>query len=929
MNGTAGRSRAGARRRRAGAAVAAALAVAALAALVPAAEAGLPDHPAIVHAPPPAWVAPAGPLRPAPAEASAIALRQLDEQVLADGDASAVFSRRVVEVLSQQGLEEAAQWEVGFDPDSQKLAVHGLEVFRDGVWSDRLATSRASVLQREPELDRRLYDESLTLLMVVEDVRVGDLVRIAHTVEGFNPVLGDRYAGGFALGWSVPVAEHRLRVVAPAGRPLFYRLHGAGAPRPERTVGDGRVALTWHRLEVAAVEPEHDPPAGWVSFPFVQLSQFRTWAEVAEWGRALYPPQPPPPEVTEVAIEIAGASPGDSGAQLVAATRWVQDRVRYFAIALGPHSHAPYDLDEIVRRRYGDCKDKARLLIGLLGALGIEAWPALVDVDFGARLADFHPSPFAFDHVVVVARPDGPRGRRVWIDATLELQGGGAGDLWFPPYGAALELRPGVEALTAVPAEPSRPGVTAVRYDYRLGEAGEPFEVDIATTYRRDGADRMRRTLAGTGAGELLERYVEFYTDGERTVEPRAPLEVADDREADELAVTERYRVVGCWQRAESMLNCDLLPLTLLADLVEPASSERSSPLRLPRDLHTRETVSIEAATPWDFEPVEESEENPWFEFTVASTPGERSIELVYELETRARMVEPEGVARYARALRSTLGATGYSLQSDQPLERSPAKAEDPLEPLYVAIGCAVLAAFPLALLTAVVVLLVIVRRRNRRLREETPMGTQTPPRLAATCPRCGAATSPGTRFCAACGSALDSTTTAAKAGKGGAGPIVAVLAAVGCGVVAIAFIGIIAAILIPNFIDALGKAKQKRTVADMRLIATGLESYRATEGSYPDVATAGELAAVLEEAGLLTETPTADGWKHPLGYTCWQSDPSADGCDDYRLGSPAADGEFEHPDLGDYPPATTERSDFTRDIVYGPEGVVQAPGEP
>src|SRR5436305_14595310 len=43
---------------------------------------------------------------------------------------------------------------------------------------------------------------------------------------------------------------------------------------------------------------------------------------------------------------------------------------------------------------------------------------------------------------------------------------------------------------------------------------------------------------------------------------------------------------------------------------------------------------------------------------------------------------------------------------------------------------------------------------------------------------------------------------------------------------IVVAIIGIIAALLIPNFLDALQKAKQKRTVADMRNAGTAMFSW-------------------------------------------------------------------------------------------------------
>ena len=44
---------------------------------------------------------------------------------------------------------------------------------------------------------------------------------------------------------------------------------------------------------------------------------------------------------------------------------------------------------------------------------------------------------------------------------------------------------------------------------------------------------------------------------------------------------------------------------------------------------------------------------------------------------------------------------------------------------------------------------------------------------------------------------------------------------------IVVAIIGIIAALLIPNFLDALQKAKQKRTVSDLRNTGTAMMSWR------------------------------------------------------------------------------------------------------
>jgi type IV pilus assembly protein PilA len=101
---------------------------------------------------------------------------------------------------------------------------------------------------------------------------------------------------------------------------------------------------------------------------------------------------------------------------------------------------------------------------------------------------------------------------------------------------------------------------------------------------------------------------------------------------------------------------------------------------------------------------------------------------------------------------------------------------------------------------------------------------------------------------------------------------------------IVVAIIGIIAAILIPNLIDALQKAKQKRTMADMRNVGTAWLSWvtdivsGAAAGQGVNTWTSTDYVG-KDHAGLfqtlhpsttffyLNELPKRDGWKHTYTY--------------------------------------------------------------
>ena len=79
---------------------------------------------------------------------------------------------------------------------------------------------------------------------------------------------------------------------------------------------------------------------------------------------------------------------------------------------------------------------------------------------------------------------------------------------------------------------------------------------------------------------------------------------------------------------------------------------------------------------------------------------------------------------------------------------------------------------------------------------------------------------------------------------------------------IVVAIIGIIAAIAIPNLLNAIDRGKQKRSMADMRTIGTAVESYAVDNSKYPVAVTASALASVVSPVFIRT-MPTTDGWSN------------------------------------------------------------------
>lgn len=141
------------------------------------------------------------------------------------------------------------------------------------------------------------------------------------------------------------------------------------------------------------------------------------------------------------------------------------------------------------------------------------------------------------------------------------------------------------------------------------------------------------------------------------------------------------------------------------------------------------------------------------------------------------------------------------------------------------------------------------------------------------------------------------------------------VVGAVVLGMLAIPVLGIVAAIAIPNFLVATERARQVRTVADMRQLGIALETYRLDHGDFPAAADATELFGLLEpDYG--AALPREDGWRHPYRYA------ARTGGRPFLLSSGGKDGAFD----GAAPAESRATHYFDCDIVLTSGGFLQVP---
>ncbi|HEX7527648.1 MAG TPA: prepilin-type N-terminal cleavage/methylation domain-containing protein, partial [Thermoanaerobaculia bacterium] len=101
---------------------------------------------------------------------------------------------------------------------------------------------------------------------------------------------------------------------------------------------------------------------------------------------------------------------------------------------------------------------------------------------------------------------------------------------------------------------------------------------------------------------------------------------------------------------------------------------------------------------------------------------------------------------------------------------------------------------------------------------------------------------------------------------------------------IVVAIIGIIVAIAIPNLLNAIQRAKQKRSMADMRTAGTGSEAYAVDFNHYPAAAATITMPSGVTWPATLTFGAVASGFNGKVAPTYVRLLPIFDGWGSYYV---------------------------------------------
>lgn len=570
-----------------------------------------------------------------------------------------VYYREVRRLETRQAVHEFGQWRLNFDPGTQKVVIHALAVLRNGNAMEHAQPERLRFLQREGQLEWLVIDGWITVFVVMEDVRMGDLIDMSYTIHTTPRFLKDRAWLLATVPTRIALRAFHLSVRFATGRPMQWKSNEETFA-PAVCEWDGETEWSWKKENVPLAVPEPNVPSWHITDTWVQVTDCRSWSEVASGIAAAWQEDFDNPELLKV-IEEINASAATTAGRAAQAMTMVQDDIRYLSMNVDLGGQIPSQPGAVLQRRYGDCKDKSFLLAHLLRLLGIKAQPVLVNTFLRQSVDQFLPTPSLFNHAIVKYEIDGAP---CWVDATLSLQGGGALGRLVPDFRLGLPVGPDVGDLDPI----VQPSTRNDRYELR-----ELFSLDsrpgrstiLETTVTAAGwyAEDLRRSFADAGQDEMARRREQFYRQFYPELQRIETLQWQDDRERNEVMLTEAFDLPNALTSNGDRKTCFIEPRTHLIQslLGFVEAGRRRHPFILPYPCNVEhrielETTSILGATRMP----KILKKGATFHFSRENTRvGNRSI-MTYTLKTLVDFVAADQFEAYKQMVKDLWHHTSY-----------------------------------------------------------------------------------------------------------------------------------------------------------------------------------------------------------------------------------------------------------------------------
>jgi len=346
-----------------------------------------------------------------PDASAAILLNEVKRVIHLDGTSSTTY-HRIIKLFNNRGIEKFGEVFITYNAWGERITIKKARTFKlDGTEVE--ATSIKDIFPLE---GYRLYSHISQKVISMPALEEGVTIEYQYTLDDYSRgFIGKNFQDTFYLQDFEPIQSCRYVLTIPEGVGIKI-INFKTDVEPEIKKGESKMVYTWEASDISQIIYESDMPPFHNIAPRITISSFSSWEEIASWYYDISREQSKADADIEAKVAELIRNETTLEGKIRALYHYVITEIRYLGLEFGISGHMPHEASEIYKYKYGDCKDKATLLIAMLREAGIEAYYVLLRTRYSGEV-DLDLPRFQFDHAIAAVPLNG---ELMFLDGTAE-----------------------------------------------------------------------------------------------------------------------------------------------------------------------------------------------------------------------------------------------------------------------------------------------------------------------------------------------------------------------------------------------------------------------------------------------------------------------------------------------------------------------------
>ena len=326
-----------------------------------------------------------------------------------------VRERNLIKIMNKggHGLSEVR---IFYNSAYETLSVESAKTIKANGEIDEL---KSEAILDVKAVESLMYTESRYKQFSMPSIEDGCVLDYTTVKTGKNLHLSKDFWNTFIIEKGIPQNEIRIIFSIPKTSKIAHKFSKENPVfKISRDESEDKYSKTYTFFikDIPPLVPEPNSPAIQELATRLIVTSIPSWDVIWKWYKTLSDSARESDDKIKALVEELVKDKNSDVEKAKAIYDWISKSIRYVGLELGKHGYQPHKATSIFENKYGDCKDKATLLLSMLDAAGIKGGSiVLIPTNIMAQVDTTMPTLDQFNHAIATITINGVR---YWLDTT-------------------------------------------------------------------------------------------------------------------------------------------------------------------------------------------------------------------------------------------------------------------------------------------------------------------------------------------------------------------------------------------------------------------------------------------------------------------------------------------------------------------------------